>query len=187
MSLVLKSDPVGIDIMIERLQKKMFPLLLKKWGLVDGKYNCTPRCYRNQKETGYIAELYVGKNDYREVYYDDKVSATSFFGIGQEEKITDKNATVADVHLIFSVNLKEIKPGNERNDEAARLDVQSILDTWGQTMGFLLQGTITGIDKILYEYPGSRKEMGLKYNDMHPKLWFRFDMKLYYTPTHIKC
>lgn len=190
MSLTLKTNPVGVDKKIDQLQRNLFSKLIEIWKFDGEKYKCTPRCYRNQKETGYVAELFVGLNDYEEVYYDDRVSATSFFGLGQTEVITEPgNMTVADVHLIFSVNAQEVKPipANQRNDEEIRIDVQSIIDTYGTSNGWIIKKITSGLDKILTEYPGSRVSEGLKYKDMHPFLWFRFDMQLYYQPTLINC
>lgn len=182
--IITKNNPVGIDKKIDVLQKGLFSSLIKKWGIGEDRYNCYPRCYRNQTKDGYTAEMFTGGNDYEELYINDQVSVTSFFGIGQVEKIiTDMKQS--DIHLIFSLNLNEVKPApaGQRNDEEVRLDVQKVLDTFGAAHGFILQSQTTGIDKILNEYPGSRKTIGLKYMDMHPNLWFRFDMSIFYQPT----
>jgi len=189
MSLITKSTPTGIDKKIDLFQRAMFSSLIKVWGISESKYNCTPRCYRNQSKDGYTAEMFTGGiangNDYEELYINDQVSATSFFGIGQEENIQADGMMIANIHLIFSVNLKEIKPlpAGQRNDEEVRIDVQKILDHYGMAHGFLLTKQTTGIDKILNEYPGTRKDAGLKYKDMHPNFWFRFDMQCFYQPT----
>ena len=186
MSLVTKSNPVGIDQKIDMLQKALFSSLIKVWNIGASKYTCTPRCYRNQTKDGYVAEMFTGGKDYEELYINDQVSATSFFGIGQNEIIQPDRMKVASVHLVFSVNLNELKPipSGQRNDEEVRLDVQEVLDTYGAAHGFLVTNQITGIDKILAEYPGSRRDAGLKYKDMHPNHWFRFDLQIFYQPTN---
>lgn len=185
MSLITKNTPVGIDKPIDLLQRALFSSLIKAWGITASKYKCTPRCYRNQTTDGFIAEMFTGGKDYEELYIDDQVSATSFFGIGQVEKFLGDGMMQADIHLVFSVNLSEVKqaPAGQRNDEEVRIDVQKVLDHYGMAHGFLLQSQTTGIDKVLNEYPGSRKTIGLKYTDMHPYLWFRFDLQFFYQPT----
>ena len=188
MSLVTKTNPVGVDKKIDSLQRKLYSSLIADWG-INTKYNCTPRCYRNQStDSGYTAELFTGGVDYKELYLDDTIAATSFFGVGQDRKVSQDNMTTADVHLIFSVNLDKIKPSTtQRTDEEAILDVQKVIDTTGISRGWQIIKITTGLDKILNEYPGSKKEIGLKYKDMHPFLWFRFDLQVYYQPTQTQC
>jgi hypothetical protein len=177
--IIIKNNPVGIDERIDVLQKGIFSSLIKTWNLSESKYNCYPRCYRNQTKDGYTAEMFTGGNDYEELYINDQVSVTSFFGVGQNSTI-QADQVQSDIHLIFSLNLNEVKPGTQRNDEEVRQDVLRVLDTFGAAHGFIITSQTTGIDKILAEYPGSRKSIGLKYTDMHPNLWFRFDMITFY-------
>jgi hypothetical protein len=188
MSLVLKINPIGIDAIIARLQKRLFSSLSSTWNIAADRFNCHPRCYRNQTtDNGYVAELYVGGNEYNETYLNDLVDVTSFFGLDIVEQVAQDNVMTANVHLVFFADLSKIKPGNDRNDEEARIDVQKIIDTYGTAMGFLLIKSSTGIDLCLKEYPGTRKEAGLKYRDMHPFHVFRFDMQVFYQPTQTKC
>lgn len=190
MSCITKTDPVGIDAYIQRLQVKMYAALSKKWNTTDATYNCYPRVYRNQDKTnGYVAQPYLGNNEYGgDVYLDDTVSATSFFGIGIEEPEDEFGMNKVNAHLIFFVNLSKIKPGTDRNDLEARIDVQTILDTIGKSRGFIPTKQTTGIEKILNEYPGTKLTiLKDKFPDMHPNHCFRFDMTLNYQPTLIEC
>lgn len=188
MSLVQRTAPEGIDKRIDSLQKQLFSSLKTKWNLADARYNCHPRCYRNQGAGGdYVAELKVSGNDYNETWTNDMVDVTSFFGLGVDEQVAVDNMMTANIHLIFFVDLSAIKPGDDRNDSEARTDVQSVIDTAGQSLGFTLQRVSTGLDNCLKEYPGSRKDDGLKYRDMHPLHVFRFDMQLNYQPTLQPC
>lgn len=183
----LKTSPVGIDLKIARLQQKFYDILLAKWSLLGARYNCYARCYRNEVKPGeYAAEVFDGK-EYREVYWDDNLSVVSFFGVAPEIRIAQDNVMTADIHILFFVNLAEIKPGVQRNDEEARLDVQSIIDTQGLAHGWLITKQTTGIDKILNEYPGTRKSEGLKFRDQQPLHCFRFDTQVFYQPTLVKC
>lgn len=185
--IAVKTNPVGIDKPISSLQTKLYTSLRSTWGITEAKYNSYGRCYRNEKDNGFIAEVFTGGKDYKEVYFDDTVSVVSFFGIGNETLVAQDGMMTANVHLLFFVNLKEIKPGAERNDEEARLDVQHILDTYGTAHGWLLTKQMIGIDKVLAEYPGTRRSIGLKYKDQQPLNCFRFDLQIFYQPTQIPC
>jgi hypothetical protein len=177
-----KAKPVGVDKPIDYLQNQFYNLLVKKWGINANRYNCYARCYRNQNGNDYLAEVFDGK-DYTEVYFNDNVSVVSFFGIGNEAQIAQEGTMTANIHILFFVNLKEIKPGAERNDEEVRIDVQKIIDSVGAARGFLITKQTIGIDKILNEYPGTRKSEGLKFRDQHPFHCFRFDTQIFYEPT----
>lgn len=178
--LYTKISPVGIDISIQKLQIYLHEQLLLKWGITTDKYNCFGRCYRNQvKDEGYVAEVYTGGREYKEVYVDDRVSATSFFGIGETQDFNKVNKT--EVHLIFWVNLEQVKPLLHRGDEEVRKDVQKLIDVGPGVFGFQLQGIRLGIENVLREYSGSVDAANVrKFRDMHPFHIFRFDFDLLY-------
>ncbi len=179
--LITKTNPVGIDWYIQQLQTRLHTELLKTWG-VDVKYTCYGRCYRNKKDDGYIAEVYTGGNEYKEVYHDDGISAISFFGIS--DKITNDVENKARVHLVFFVNLWKLKPTiTHRADEEVRQDVFKAIGA--QSFGFSFESVDLWLENVLKEYPGSRREQRLKAVDMHPVHCFRFNFKLLYNPNHI--
>ena len=179
MANVLKLNPVGIDKPITDLQAYLYGQLKAKWNLSDSNFTMYGRAYNNATQDGYAPEVYVGNNEYNEVFYDDRVFASSFFGKGEETKI---NATtvIADVFLIFMLNLTYIKPGINRNDEECHVDVQQLITPiWGT---FTCTGIITGIDKVFAEYSGWRKNKAIKFTDTHPQHIFRLNFKLLYNP-----
>src|SRR5688572_23310877 len=105
--LITKTDPKGIDYYIQRLQTALHDRLA--WG---SNYHCHGRCYRNRKNDGFVAEVYQGDGEYKDVYFDDSLSAISFFGIsGAIEKEGVMNTV--DVHLVFFVDLSKLKPDIE--------------------------------------------------------------------------
>jgi len=181
MSLYTKTQPVGIDIPIQRLQQYLHDQLLDTWQLATGQYQCYGRCYRNQLENGYVAEVYTGNNEYKEVYLDDRYAVMSFFGL--TGNIDFKVVNTAKVHLIFFVNIETLKQVLHRGDEEVRKDVQTIVQNGYQ--GFILKGVRLGIDEVFEEYAGTRlteKENmnGIKFRDMHPFHCFRFDFEILY-------
>jgi hypothetical protein len=176
---ILKPSPVGIDRPIQQMQAYLYNALVAKWGLDDTKLTCYGRAYRNATQDGYTPEVYVGNNEYKEVYYDDRLSASSFFGVGEEIKNTAKSVT-ADVFIIFMVNLNNIKPGVNRNDEECHIDVQTLVTRL--FYGFTFTGITTGIDHVFREYSGLRRSKGIKFTDTHPQHCFRLNFKLIYNP-----
>jgi hypothetical protein len=180
--LFTKTSPVGVDIPIQKLQTYLHDKLLAKWGLQNADYHAYGRCYRNQKEAGYVAEVYMGSNEYREVYLDDRIAALSFFGLSGD--IEYEAGNTADVHLIFWVNIKKLKPTvAHRADEEVRKDVQVLVDNGYQ--GFDFSGIRLGIERVHQEYRGTviaaQANLDvLKYRDFHPFHCFRLDFRLNY-------
>lgn len=177
--LLTKTTPVGIDVPIQKFQEWLHTQLVSKWGLTgdDTVWRCYGRCYRNQTKDGYVAEAYEGGGKYREVYWDSKLTAISFFGMGTN--IDTQTGNVADVHLVFFTDVSKLKPSiTHRADEEVKKDVRELV---GMGMfGFTLEGITTGVENVLREYPGNRRDERLKYVDMHPVHCFRFNFKVRY-------
>ena len=74
----LLTAPVGVDAAIQKLQTLIHNNLMDKWAIDSNQYQSFGRCYRNKKDNGYIAEVYLGQSEYKEVYWDDNLSAISF-------------------------------------------------------------------------------------------------------------
>jgi len=176
---IAKDNVTGVDIPIKRLQDVLYPALIKKWNLTDSSFNMYSRAYRNQTKDGYTPEIYTGNNEYKEVYFDDSLSASAFFGLGDDTKIVQSSSTTAQVYLIFMIDLNKIKPGDTRNDEEARNDVERICLSAG--FGFTMTDIIIGIDKVFSEYSGWKQTDGIKYLDTHPLHCFRLNFKLLYS------
>lgn len=178
--LIEKAIPTGVDFHIQRLQKQIY------WGLVGAPIQLDPddykaygRCYRNASDNGYTAENYEGANEYKEVYWDDNLSVISFFGTGATSRVDIMNQT--DVHFVVFANLAKLYPGiTHRADEELRGLVQSLIGKYGN--GFEFVSTETGLENVLREYPGSRRDDRLKYVDTHPVHCFRINLRLSYRP-----
>ena len=165
----LKDKPTGIDISIQRFQSFLHKKLSAKWG----DFECYGRAYRNQKGNGYIPEIYDGGN-YKEVFFDDKISALSFFNVSdvQKELMSQREA---DVSLIFCVNIQKLKPNiKHRADEEVRLDVIEICEL--NQFTFDMISVVTGIKSVFNEFDINQ----IKYRDLHPLHCFRINFKLKY-------
>ena len=171
--LYLKETPRGIDVPIQRFQKYLYANISDIWDIdVEKGYDCFGRAYRNQKEGGYIPEVYIGGNNYRDVYFDDRKVALSFFGVEDMQRY--KIRMMANVFLIFCVNLKQLYPEvKHRADGEAHRDV---INLSGRMLGEFT-GLVTGIDSVFKGYDIKQ----IKYRDMHPAHCFRLNYTVKYT------
>lgn len=187
--LITKTNPVGIDVVIQQLQIKLHAELIAAWNLVNpDQYECYGRCYRNKTDDGYIAEVYTSDNNYKEVYWNDSLTAISFFGMSGSVKNGIKSE--ADVHLVFFVNLAKLALKDRQNnlithraDEEVRKTVSTIIGKY--SFGFNFQSTELWLENVLREYPGSRRDKRLNAVDMHPVHCFRINLKLLFDPNKI--
>jgi hypothetical protein len=180
--LITKVKPVGIDVVIQNVQSYLHKQLVKLWSLSgdsDPLYECYGRVDRNKKEAGYIAEVYIGNNEYKEVYWNDSLKAISWFGISGKTEQDLQNKV--DVHLVFFVDLAKIKPNVlHRADEEVRNEIQRLFDA--SVYGAALQSIELWLENVLREYQGSRRDDRLKAVDMHPIHCFRLNFKVIYDP-----
>lgn len=169
--LILRENPAGIDRQIQRLQERIYNGLIREWG--DGiVYNAYGRCYRNKTDDGYIAENYAGNKEYREVYLDDTCSALSFFGVSTS--VSAGMMMSGQSHWVMFVDLSQVKPSEAlRADEHVRMDVLNLLS--GVHFGHQVVSYETGIENVLREYPGSRRDNRMAGADMHPWHSFRIN------------
>jgi hypothetical protein len=181
--LITKTNPVGIDFMLQKFQTFLHDELMVKWGLnpaiaaQDKLFECYGRCARNKTESGYVAEILTSGNDYKEVYWNDTINAISFFGISGSE--TYNIGETVPVHLVFFVDLKKLKPTiTHRADEEVRKDVQLLAEKG--MFGFRYISTELWIENVLKEYNGSYKSSQLQKLDMQPVHCFRLNFELQY-------
>lgn len=177
--LYTKENPKGIDHNIQSIQIKMYDKLREIWELdVSGSdWNCYGRCYRNQDENGkYIPEVYSGEQgvEYIDPLYNDTIKCTSFFGVSNRSTMQVGGQTKTLVHLIFSLNVQEIKNLTHRGDEEIHNDVLTVLKG---IVGFVDQITdiVQWMDAVFQEYDGYKSQKGVQYTDMHPKHCFRIN------------
>lgn len=176
--LITIDNPTGMDAHVYNVQKHIYPRLKIIWGISnDADYDCFGRVYRNKKDNQFIAELYTGNGEYKDVYWDDRKAAISWFGTGNTISFDVKNKI--PFHLVFFVNLKKLKPGVlHRADEQVRNDVQKL---FGKSLhGFSYDGMELWLENVLKEYPGSRRDKSLTAVDMQPVHCFRLNFTLIY-------
>lgn len=179
--LYIRSTYNGIDIPIQQLQSYIYPKLKDMWSInEDVSFDCYGRSYKNQSEdNGYIPEVYTGNGEYKEVFFDDTLSALSFFTVGNDISFSRGGAS-ANVGLIFMVNVSKLYPSitDSIPDEIIRSNVQRLF--LQENYNFKMTDFITGIDNVFKEYSGWRKSDGIKFRDMFPFHCFRIDFLLTY-------
>lgn len=177
--LVSIDNPTGMDAHVYNVQKHIYSRLKTAWGIVnDTDYECYGRVYRNKKDNQFVAELYAGKGEYKDVYWDDRKAAISWFGTGSNISFDVQNTV--PFHLVFFVNLSKLKPNVlHRADEQVRNDVQKL---FGKSLyGFSYQNMELWLDNVLKEYPGTRRDKSLLAVDMQPVHCFRLNLTLMYS------
>lgn len=177
--LIAIDNPVGIDAQVVKLQEKINSSLTTKWGIVDSQYKCYGRAYKYKADDGYTAKVYDSSTgDYVDVYFDDSVSAVSFVSVADKVNI-EKGQGHTQCALIFFVNLSKVKPTiTHRADEEVRRDVIKLVG-WA-SYGFAVTGEETGIENVLREYPGLRRDKKLTNLDLQPLHAFRINLNLIY-------
>ena len=175
MALVLKISPVGIDRIIDLIQVALFNGLNKLgWDSLPGvTYEANHRAYKNETKDGIIPEIYDGKKEYRDIYFDDNVSANSFFLV-DDSRTGDKKYSII-ISVIFQLKLNKIFPLiDHRADEEAHRDVLNVLER--NPTQAKIQSLITGIDNV---YSGLRVDQ-VEFDNMQPFHVFRVDMEVNY-------
>jgi len=182
MALYTKQKVTGIDIKIQNLQSYLYTALKTAWGIGnDTAYNAYGRSYMNETKDGIIPEVYYGFPEYKEVLFDDTVSATSFFGVNPLIKKNPDGTCIAQVFLIFMVNMKALEPSitDSYPDEIIHTTVQKLC--YEGIYNFTKTGFLTGKKDVFREYTGIRIKDGTKYRDMAPLHCFRINFNVIYS------
>lgn len=166
MPLIQKISPVGIDIVIDILQKKLFNEL--GWD-TNTTYEANHRAYKNETEDGIIPEVYDGKKEYRDIYFNDTVDANSFFLV--DDTRTGNRAYTTTVSIIFQLKLDKIFPNIiHRADEEAHAQVLQVLEI--NPTSAKISSLQTGISNV---YSGLLVDQS-KFDNMQPFHVFKVDM-----------
>lgn len=166
MATYLKINPVGIDIVIQKLQTSLYSAL--NWQ----KYESYGRAYKNKKSGQTIPEVFISNKDYREVLLDDKVNASSFFIAG--DNITYNEMATAKVSLIVQCDLLALYAGiAHRADEEMH---EEIIRHIKQNDYADFIGITTGIEQVY-----SDLNIDIKYtDDMQKYHVVKFDFEVIY-------
>jgi len=153
----LKTNPVGIDIQIQRMQEHLYDKLNTSWGCDINAYG---RAYIDEdNDTSIKPIVFKGGVDYKEVLTDDKVDAQFFFVEENSETISNSCISSNNLNLIFIVNdLRKVKGSvTHYADEEIKEEVKSYIKSFWE-MQSVIKGkdSLDGFDvsqlKFLYPY-----------------------------------
>lgn len=184
--LILKTNPSGVDIPIEKYQSWLFDQLKGLWKLNgDGDFDCYGRVYKNNSETGYVPEVFVDSLSstnkvYNPILFDEtRNTVVSFFYLNDQVNYEDGSSTTK-VSLIFLTNLDKINKGvDHRPDEEIKLDVMRLVHTG--KYGFEFTSIETGLKNVAKDFDGWLKSKDeTTFLDRHPRYCFKVNFNLLY-------
>lgn len=121
----VKIDPVGIDLEIQDIQRKLYERL--GFQNIDG-YG---RAYIIEKDGEKVPAHYLKGTDYKELLIDDRITGLFFF-IPESNTSKDGSKVSTDINLYFFMNIEIIKPDvAHRPDEEVKSRIIEVLDSIG--------------------------------------------------------
>ena len=166
-----KTTVYGLDAQIKLIQTALDKLL--PWSGTVEIYGKIQKTLRDEKV---IPEVYISGSDYKELFVNDKVSATIGF-IVKDRVYLDIYKPNSKVDVVFTVNLEKIHANSTREDERCLIEAKNALK---KTMLFNSISAIkTGIDEVFTGFDRDR----IKHRDMQP--WFVFSLETEITYSEI--
>jgi hypothetical protein len=175
--MILTNDSdIGVDSVINDIQEELYDKITSLWsGTIDG-YG---RLYKNKRDGSYIPEYYHSKNDYKPIYYNDKVDGQFFFLVDDTSDTEDSVVFTVKCKCVFSVNIVNVL-GSGRNDQEAHRDVVEVLrDINGN---YDIKGIETTVEDVFRGY----NTESIKHSNINPKHTFSVNLDLNYYLTN-KC
>jgi len=179
--LILKTNPVGIDTVINNINKLVFDGL--DWlSTNDNPVNYTAyhRALKNPRNGGIIPEVYeidtdTRSGEYSEVFYNDRLDASSFFYVDDNIGTVD-NGRLFDTTLsmVFQVDLSVVADNIKHRGDAEIHRV--VCNAINKSVYGNVSGLVTGIPNVYSEFDQSQ----IEFTDMHPFHCFRVDIDVNY-------
>ena len=163
----VKTNPYGIDDKLKRIQSYLDDNL--SW---NGTLEIYGKVEKTLREKSVIPEAYKSGNEYKEIFFNDKVSCTIGFLV--KDRMITNNRLSANVDIIFTVNLKKIYSTTIREDELCLIDAKQAIKK------SLLVDSINkikvGIDEVFNGFDKDR----INSRDMNPWFVFSFETEISY-------
>lgn len=137
--LISKNNPIGLDVLIDKLQVKLYELS-KVW---DCEVTAFPRCLINYNGNKRNIEYYDNDNDYKTVLFAED---TKFF-FTQERPFdnVDSFGFTANVDLYFMIDFSDKSDPSKRNDYELISDVVDVIHS---TSAFTINEIDTDFKRI---------------------------------------
>jgi hypothetical protein len=169
MSNLTKDTTVGLDSVIDTIQKKVYELS-DKWSVELTGY---PRCYILQREKNVkVIEAYLGNGEYSGSLIHAEGNKFFFLSGDAIEAVSEQYFRTT-IELYFMLNLNEVYPSIlHRADEEVRVDVVNVLRT---ISGVSIVKIETNSDKVFSRF-NNRISQSFEHeytDDMHPYHYFK--------------
>lgn len=169
----LKTNPVGIDKVIDRIQKSIYAPLVTSWTAVD----IYGRVYPNHKRKGIELEVYNSNGNYDPILFNE---GNKVFFVSGREPENNAGGLENDLWAIATVNLDKVKAGiTHRADEEVRGELFQLL------IKALDRDSIVriewGMDKIKRIVEDTLSFDDLNVSDLHPYHVFAIRMRVKYS------
>ena len=177
MSLIQKTNPVGLDIKIDNFQSYLYNTL----GFSD--WQCYPAIYSvptsaNSDFKGLIPAHFETGTDYTEVYTDDKYDLSTFF-YSEENETFENWIGRTTVSLICHVRLDELYPSiDHRTNTEFNTAVINASNGYSGYETFSLIGIKKTVKEVYKEFVTGQIEL----TNMQPYYVVRFDYEVNYNP-----
>lgn len=157
----LKKNPVGIDIKIQEIQKKLIKKL-SSWNLESyGRVNLD----KNKN-----LRWFVKVKDYKNVLsIEDKFNGTFFF-VENDETKTNNQISSTKIDLVFLLNLEKIKTNIiHRADEEVKVEILKVL-----------RSHLTRVSPLITKGNKALEGFNTDLQDNHPYHFLRFTFTIQY-------
>jgi hypothetical protein len=168
----LKTNPVGRDVVIHRIQTLLYDRLSGNGGsLWNGvQLDGYPRCYPLEVNDGNKGiNFFSADKEYQNLIHAEKNKF--FFTAEDPQERTSGDYFNTEIELFFILNLKQVKPDVEHlADEEVIADVYSVVS---QVPGINIQRVITDQEEVFagYDYQIT--------DDMHPYKCFKMEIDVF--------
>ena len=170
-------NAVGVDKAISNFQDYLYSRV-KIDGVAVADWESYDRVYKTPYKGGLIPEFFTGGVDYKEVFYNDNFSLTSFF-VADDDVDTDEGDAIQDVSLIVQANIDTLYPNiAHRADEELRNLFMSLSQSYYNADVFAFDSVEMGIDNVYREFVKN----DIRLEDMSKKHVFRLNFTVKYTP-----
>lgn len=167
-----KTNPIGLDAKIQRLQTSLFSQLNTLWGLTSpNELDAYGRCYVIEQDGERTARFFKTPNEYQIVSVAER---NKFFFLNRTaSKKIDTIRYETTLELIFLLDVVKLKPNvTHRADIEVQADVELILNQFDNVW---VDSIETGFENVL---------RGMNYDqesDMQPYHGFRYNLKVIYS------
>lgn len=170
----LKTNPVGIDKVIDRIQKLVHDPLLASWGSLD----VYGRVYKVKKEDEITLRRYIGNNEYEPILFSE---GNKIFFVQGDNPETNLGEMTNDLWMICIV---KVDSTDERNDEEIHEEVLTLLSG---TYLKNITGVEYGMSNLRRVVEDSSTFASFRYSDIHPYHVFMVQMSVNYSLIKDNC